>query len=176
MNNWLAIVAAFGAFLFSLNGQAKKSALEDNSDIGVTGMNLDEIYKIVGEEFTVDWRLIKALAIVESSERPGVKNAADPSFGLMQILCQPDGNGGCSNTFNIEGWPPRSSDELFDPLYNVRLGTQIIKWNVETFGFKQGIAVYNNWGARNDSYDGPFRNQGYVNKVLSEFRKLGGQA
>jgi len=170
----LVILAAFGAFLFSTNSVAKKSAREETGNIGVTNMSLDEIYKDAGNEFSVDWKLIKAHAIIESSERPEVKNAADPSYGLMQILCVPDGAGSCKNRFNIVDWPPVSVEDLFDPLYNVRMGAQIIKWNQDTFGLKQGIAVYNNWSARNDNYDGPYRNQGYVDKVLSEYRKLGG--
>ena len=174
MEKILVILAAFGAFLFSTDIQSKKSAREETGNIGTTGMSLDDIYKEGGTEFGVDWKLIKAHAIVESSERPGAKNAADPSYGLMQILCQPDGEGGCRNQFNIEDWPPASSEDLYDPLLNVRLGAQIIRWNQDTFGLHQGIAVYNNWGARNDNYDGPYRNQEYVNKVLSEYRKLGG--
>jgi len=174
MERLLVILAAFGAFFFTANTQSKKSAIEETGNIGVSKMTLDEIYKNAGDQYGVDWKLIKAHAIIESSERPGVKNSADPSYGLMQILCLPDGNGGCRNKFNIKGWPPKTSEELFDPVYNVDLGAQIIRWNQDTYGLKQGIAVYNNWGARNDSYDGPYRNQAYVDKVLTEYRGMGG--
>jgi soluble lytic murein transglycosylase-like protein len=171
----LIILAAFGAFFYSAETQSKKSAKEETGPVGVTNQSLDDIYKSVGFQYGVDWKLIKSHAIIESSERPNAKNAADPSYGLMQILCTPDGNGGCKNRFNIQDWPPKSTDELYDPVYNVRLGAQIIRWNQDTYGLKQGIAVYNNWGARNDNYNGPYRNQGYVDKVLSEYRKLGGK-
>lgn len=169
MKDIIGLLAALGALVFTMNAQGKKSVEDLGEGIGV---NLDDVYKEQGMRFNVDWKLLKALAIVESSERPEVKNPADPSFGLMQILCVPDGKGGCSNRFNIEGWPPQKEEDLYDPQYNVSLGAQIIKWNIDTFGFVKGIAVYNNWSARNEQP--PFSNQSYVDKVLREYRGLGG--
>lgn len=133
---------------------------------------LDAIYQYHAKRNGLDWRLLKAIAQVESSENPNDVNPADPSFGLMQILCKPDGNGGCRNKFYIDGWPPKNKEALFDPNYNVHLGAQILAWNIERYGFERGIAVYNSWGARNDDRNGPFRNQAYVTKVLRNYNAL----
>ena len=138
---------------------------------------LDQIYIKYGLQFGPDWRLLKALAQVESGERPTAKNAADPSYGLMQILCTtPSGNqlAACTNRFNVVGWNEATPERLLDADYNVKIGAQILQWNIATYGLTKGIAVYNNWGARNDPTNGPFRNQGYVDKVLAAYRSLGG--
>lgn len=169
MKELAIFIASLAGLLWSMNTQGKNIVKETGAG---TVKPLDTIYKEQGERFNVDWRLLKALSIVESSERPQVKNPADPSYGLMQVLCVPDGNGGCSNKFNIEGWPPVNAEALYDAEYNVSLGAQIIKWNIDTFGLVKGIAVYNNWSARNEQQ--PFSNQSYVDKVLREFRNLGG--
>lgn len=55
---------------------------------------LDALYARHGKEKGVDPTLLKALAITESSEDPRAVNPADPSVGLMQILCVPNGAGG----------------------------------------------------------------------------------
>lgn len=171
MNREIIVIGAgLIGLVWTMNTQGKNIVEETGSG---TMKPLDDIYKEQGQRFGVDWKLLKALAIVESSERPQVKNPADPSYGLMQVLCVPDGNGGCSNKFNIEGWPPAKAEDLYDAEYNVSLGAQIIKWNIETFGFEKGIAVYNNWSARNEQ--APYSNQSYVDKVLREFRNLGGE-
>ena len=171
MKEIIVIGAGLVGLLWTMNSQGKEIAAVTEG--GTDEMSLDEIYKKWATRFGLDWKLLKALSIVESSERPQVKNPADPSFGLMQILCIPDGNGGCKNKFNIAGWPPKNEEELYNPDYNVMLGAQIIKWNIDTYGFVKGIAVYNNWGARNES--APYSNQSYVDKVLKEYRALGGE-
>ena len=140
---------------------------------GVT-MSLNDLYKKHANRQGLDWLLLKAIAQVESNENPNAVNPADPSRGLMQILCVPDKSGGCANKFNILGWPPESEEALFDPDLNLSFGSQILAWNITRYGFLKGIAVYNSWSARNDPMDGPFRNQGYVDKVLSKYRGLGG--
>lgn len=169
MNKTMGVIIALIGLLYTMNAQGKKS-VEDAGE--GNAVDLDSIYKDMAEQYGLDWRLLKAIAIVESSERPEVKNPADPSYGLMQVLCVPDGKGGCSNKFNIAGWPPEKAEDLYIPEYNVSLGAQIIKWNIETYGFVKGIAVYNNWSARNQQE--PFSNQNYVDKVLKEYRALGG--
>lgn len=141
----------------------------------VAATPLDFIFTKYGTLYNVDPRLLKALAMVESSMNPNaVRNNPphDVSMGLMQILCLPDGKGGCTNKFNIDGWKGVTAQALLSPDLNVKLGAQIIAWNIRTFGYKRGIAVYNNWSARNSPADGPFPNQGYVNKVLSNVAKL----
>jgi soluble lytic murein transglycosylase-like protein len=189
MKYLLAIGAALLAFLGWKN-QAKQTInkvsppgemIVDETNYGyeIPGyepppVTLDDLYQSHGRQHGLDPMLLKAIAIVESSENPNAKNPADPSIGLMQILCVPDGNGSCSNKLNIQGWPPADARLLYDPDYSLYLGGQILKWNISTYGFKKGIAVYNSWGARLDPDDGPFRNQNYVDKVLNNYYGLTG--
>ena len=132
----------------------------------------DYLYEIYGIDNNIDKHLLKALALTESNQNPNLVNPTDPSYGLFQILCLPDSKGGCRNLFHIKGWPPSSKEDLFNPDYNVSLAAQIIAWNVETYGLKRGIAVFNSWSARFDPKEGPFRNQVYVDKVMSKWESL----
>lgn len=133
---------------------------------------LDALYIKYGNIYGIDPYLLKAIAFIESSENPYAHNKESNCIGLMQILCQPDGHGGCRNIFNIDQWPPENSDQLYDAEYNIHMGTQILKWNITKYGLKKGIAVYNSWSARFDSREGPFRNQSYVDKVMNKYQKL----
>ena len=130
----------------------------------------DDIYRSVGERRGVDWRLLKAVAIVESSEDPEAVNPNDPSYGLMQILCAGTGDR-CANKLYVEGWPPLRSELTSNPRLNVDIGAQILRYNIDKFGFRRGIAAYNNWSARFDP-EGAERNKGYVDRVLNEYRRL----
>jgi len=137
-------------------------------------MSLDDLYAHYGQLHNLDPMLLKAIAQVESSEDPDAKNPNDPSYGLMQLLCVPDGSGGCKNKLNVLGWPPDSVAKLYDPDYSVSIAAQILRWNIDRYGHNKGIAVYNAWSAHTAPQDGPFPNQGYVDKVLSKYRALGG--
>ena len=137
--------------------------------------SLDEIYQRYGLFYDLDWRLIKAVATVESSQNPDAVNRADPSYGLMQVLCKDGPGGRCSNIVNLPGWPP-TQNELLNPDINVKFGAGILKWNIDTYGMPKGISVYNNWSARTAPETGPFPNQGYVDKVLAAYQAVhGGQ-
>ena len=150
----------------------RQTAAEIREVTAMDKVEFDVLYSKYGKRYGVDPKLLKALAITESSENPNAVNPADPSAGLFQILCVPDGKGGCANQFNIEGWPPPDRQRLFDPDYNTMLAAQIISWNISTYGFKRGIAVFNRWKSRFDPPNGPFGNQSYVDKVLKNFRGL----
>lgn len=132
----------------------------------------DDLYKKHATGKSFDWKLLKAIAIVESNENPSAQNPADPSYGICQVLCQPDGSGGCKNALNIIGWPPPGGYEsLLNPDTNLYYASQILDWNVKMYGDKKGVAVYNSWAAHLDPQNGPFVNQDYVDKV---FRALSG--
>jgi soluble lytic murein transglycosylase-like protein len=133
---------------------------------------LDEIFQKWGNRYGVDPILLKAIATVESSLDPSAENPSDPSVGLMQILCKPDADGKCSNTLNVDGWNDATWERLHDPDFNVMIGAQILAWNLRTYGYPRGIAVYNAWSARNDPPEGPFRNQQYVDRVKAAYVAL----
>jgi len=143
---------------------------EATPETGAEGF--DNLYQRYSEGKSFDWKLLKAIAIVESNENPNAINESDPSYGLCQLLCQPDGKGGCKNALNVVGWPPPSKDSLFDPEYNVYVASQILDWNISTYGTQKGIAVYNSWSANTANPDGPFPNQSYVEKVNKEYYAL----
>jgi len=156
-------------------GNSDMTAETPNVGQQPTTTTFNGVYEKEGAIWNVNPRLLKAIAIIESGENPQAVNPSDPSFGLMQILCTPDGKGGCSNRFNIQGWPPETSERLFEPMFNVKLAAQILAWNLDQFGYPRGVAVYNAWSARHDS-DGNFRNQEYVDSVRRQFTNLGGGA
>ena len=135
--------------------------------------SLEQKFENVGNRRGIDPKILKAVATVESSLDPSAINPLDPSFGVMQILCKsPTPEGRCLNNLYVQGWPSSQNKLLNDVEHNIDIGAQILKWNIDTYGFERGIAVYNSWGARNDPESGPFRNQKYVDKVLREFNSL----
>lgn len=134
--------------------------------------DFDALFQRHAAAHRVDWRLVKAIAEVESHLNPRAVNRSDPSLGLMQIRCVEDRRGGCANRFDVAGWPPARREQLFDPEYNVSIGTQVLAWNVRTFGLERGIAVYNQWDARLTPPGRAFPNQFYVDKVLARYRAL----
>lgn len=136
----------------------------------------DASFRKWGARYGVDWRLIKAHAMVESSLRADAVNPADPSYGLMQVLCDArDLDSPCRNRFVVDGWTQATPRRLLDPDFNVRIAAQIIAYNLKTWGWPRGIAVYNRWAERLAPEGGPFQNQSYVDRVLAVYRELGGE-
>ncbi len=134
---------------------------------------LDAMYRAHAQAQGLDWRLVKAIAIVESNERADAIHAESQSIGIAQVLCRDNGKGGCANRLvDVAGWPPASRDVLFDPNYNLLIGTQILAWNIRTYGQRKGIAAYNQWSARKTPRGEPFPNQYYVDKVLRTYHQL----
>ena len=152
-----------GAFMTGIN----------NKDI--PGTPFEALFREFGGRYGVDWRLLSAIAFVESSYNPAAINYQDnESIGLMQILCRPDGSGGCSNTLPaISDFAGIKKANLLIASANINIGAQLLKWNIDQFGLSKAIAVYNAWDQRNAPDNGPFKNQSYVNKVLSKARELG---
>lgn len=158
--------------------QKVSASIPDSGSSGGAGgpVDLDGLFKKWGDHYDVDWRLLKAVAIHESSLNPNAVNAADPSYGLMQVLCRHGADGVCVNHFDVEGWDEATTEKLKDPDFNIMIGAQILAYNLQTFGSPKGIAVYNSWDQRNASPIGPFKNQSYVSAVLANYRNLGGSA
>ncbi len=124
-----------------------------------------DIYLKYSDGF-VNANLLRAVSIVESNENANAFNPNDPSYGLMQILHTG------SNIFYIVGWPPGSSEMLYNPDYNVNLGSQILKWNIKKYGFLRGIVCYNNWSARRGTI--PMKSWDYFFRVYVTYLRLGG--
>lgn len=171
----VSVLALAGLALFTRRGSAM--ADETASPVGPPATPYDGIFKRYAVMTGLDWRLIRAVATVESSLNPIAINRADnESLGLMQVLCRPDGKGGCTNHLPaVRGWTTATRDYLLDPDFNVYIGAQILADNFRAYGsIQKAVAVYNAWDQRNASKSGPFKNQAYVDKVLRVYRELGG--
>lgn len=138
----------------------------------IAGDEYDALYRAHAEAQGLDWRLVKAIAIVESAENPRAENRRDPSVGLMQIHCVENAQGRCTNLFNVEGWAGMTRERLLDPKTNVYIGSQILAWNIRTFGFERGIALYNSWAARTTPAGQKTPNHPYLVKVLRVYQQL----
>jgi len=162
---WIIMIALAGAFSFASHSVGASPLFAKTSD--ASSPSMDDIFRKWGAVYGVDWQLLKAIAITESSLNPDAVNAADnESIGLMQVLCRPDGGGGCSNGLNVDGWSEATRKKLFDPRFNIKIGAQILAWNIRTYGLPKAIAVYNRWAERTSPVAGPFENQSYVDAVL----------
>lgn len=168
-------MAGWTSFVGLLAGLLTVREVKKSVNYGVTfGPNIsagkyDAIYQKYGKKYNVDWKLIKAIALTESSERPGAINPNDPSYGLMQVLCS--GGEVCTNKFPaIPNWNGMTRTKLLNPEINVDIAAQILRSNINAYGTRKAVAVYNKWGARNESE--PFSNQSYVNKVFNYYKAL----
>jgi soluble lytic murein transglycosylase-like protein len=170
----LAILAGAGLLLLGIlmTKKAKADTPAATPVAPAPDNSLGALFDKWGGAYGVDPLLLRAIAMTESGLDMLAVNPSDPSYGLMQILCTPGPDGKCSNKFNIDGWPGITRAQLLDPDTNIRMGAQILAWNLRTYGMPRGIAVYNAWDQRHSPVNGPFKNQRYVDKVLAERERL----
>lgn len=173
---WLLLaIVGFGGIALLLQPSTAEATPMPSSTQQPTqpAASLDSIFQQWGDYYSVDWKLLKAIAMNESSLNPNAVNSADnESIGLMQILCRPDGNGGCTNRFDVEGWSEATRAKLLTPSFNVQIGAGIFSWLQNTYGLPKAIAVYNKWNERSAPQEGPFENQSYVDRVLNNYRSI----
>jgi len=168
---WAIVIALAGAFSLASHSVGASPLFAKTSDASAPSM--DDLFRKWGVVYGVDWQLLKSIAVTESRLNPDAVNAADnESIGLMQVLCRPDGGGGCSNGLNVDGWSEATRKKLFDPRFNIKIGAQILAWNIRTYGLPKAIAVYNRWAERTSPVAGPFQNQLYVDAVLANDMRL----
>lgn len=163
----ILIIGALAGLAYSSNAFGVTDVIQEKNP------TLDDLFHKWADIYSVDWNLSKAHAIVESALNASAINETDnESLGLMQILCRPDGNGGCINRLNVDGWSEATREKLLDPDFNIMIGTQIIASNVRAYGLPRAIAVYNRFAERNSPVNGPFQNQKYVDRVLKVYKDL----
>ena len=138
--------------------------------------SMDALFQKWGTAYGVDPLLIKSHATVESGLNANAVNPADPSYGLMQVLCRHGADGACQNKFNVNGWSGMTTKKLLDPDTNIKIAAQIMSYNIRAYGMPRAVAVYNSWDQRHAPLNGPFKNQNYVDRVLAIYEGLGGGA
>jgi soluble lytic murein transglycosylase-like protein len=162
-------IALLSALLCASHSAGASPPLAEVSDVNPP--SVDDLFRKWGAAYGVEWRLLKAVARKESRLNPNaVNNADNESIGLMQVLCRPDGHGGCANNLKVDGWRDATRRKLFDPEFNIKIGAQILAWNIRKYGMPKAIAVYNRWAERSSPVAGPFENHSYVAAVLGNYR------
>jgi len=134
--------------------------------------SFDSLFRAAGSQYGVDPLILKAIACQESSLNPAAVNngnPSDPSYGLMQISCEPDGNGGClQGEFNFADWPPSGGpNALLDPSTSIHYAAELMAENLSATGGNvwQAVAMYNS-GSTNDP--------AYVSRVSHFYTLMGG--
>ncbi len=119
----------------------------------------DALFRAQGAEYGVRPIVLKAIALQESSLRPDAANTsdpADPSYGLMQISCMPDGAGGClPGEFNFPDWPPVGGQaSLFDPAVAIHYAAELMAENLRATGgnYAAAVQMYNSGGTNDPAY------------------------
>lgn len=148
-------------------------------DGAVVGANKSDVFDIVGGRLGMPAEMLRAIAFVESSHNPAAirhEPNGKRSVGLMQVLV-PQRLPAIEALGLWKGeFPVRGEASLYDPATNVEIGARILQWNLETYGYPRGIAVFNHWGARKAPEQGPFPNSNYLTKFMRELNRFGGSA
>ena len=123
--------------------------------------DLDSIFKSVGRSEGVDWKLIKAVAMKESSLRPNIRTPepdGTTTYGLMQVKYE------TAEWLGFKGRP----EQLLSPKVNVTWGTRYLKYQLKRYNgdIAKSVAAYN-MGTARYSPSGGFLNQAYVTAVLA---------
>jgi len=117
----------------------------------------DEIYQRWASMRGMDWRLLKAVSTVESSENPNVIGDDGRSIGLMQVSLIVGGSYGLNR------------DDLLNPELNVQAGSGFLKEMTDRYGLEGGIQAYN---LGETKFRKGIISPVYLDKVMNEFLKL----
>ena len=119
----------------------------------------DEIYKRWADLRDLDWRLLKAVAIVESSENANVTGDEGRSHGLMQISSL------VGSSFGL------MVEDLYEPNLNVQAGSGFLKEMIDKYGLEGGIQAYN---LGETKFRQGLTSPTYLSKVINEYERLKG--
>lgn len=109
----------------------------------ITGLTYEEMFKEIGAQYAIDWRLLASVAYQESTLNPqAVGN--DGEMGLMQIL----------GTTWDEFAPEVGVSEPFDPYSNVQVGAAYLNYLrgylvSQDYSEEYWTLVAYNWGPQN---------------------------
>lgn len=129
-------------------------------------------FESAGAKYHIDPLLVKAIAIGESSLRPGVTNinrdkktgqALSTDYGLMQV------NSSHIASLIAQGYIRSSQDLLNRPCLNVQIGTWILAKHFQVCGISWNCLGSYNAGFRKDRHE---TRESYANRIYAIYRRL----
>lgn len=117
----------------------------------------DEIYQKWAAIREIDWKLLKAISMVESSENPNAIGDDGRSIGLMQVSLVVGGSYGMNN------------EDLLNPDLNIQVGSGFLKEMIDKYGFDGGVQAYN---LGETKFRKGITSPVYLEKVMNEFFKF----
>ena len=129
-------------------------------------------FESAGAKYHIDPLLVKAIAIGESSLRPGVTNinrdkktgqALSTDYGLMQV------NSSHIPSLIAQGYIRSSQDLLNRPCLNVQIGTWILAKHFQVCGISWNCLGSYNAGFRKDRHE---TRESYANRIYAIYRRL----
>ena len=128
---------------------------------------LDSMIKEAAFKYSVDWKLVKAVAMTESSLNPNASNPKDPSYGLMGIMPI------LAEDFGIVRDYHNPTDAeiamIRDPQTNLNIGAWHLHYLTGKYPFDAAVQMYN-VGER--GYNEGRRNSDYLAKVKSHLGEI----
>jgi soluble lytic murein transglycosylase-like protein len=127
------------------------------SNVSVASNEYQDCFKSAGKKYKIDYRLLRAIASVESEFNPKAinKNADSIDIGIMQIN---------------SSWLPKlnrfgvQQNDLFDACTNIQVGSWVLADNISRLG-----STWNAVGAYNAK--SPDKRKIYVARVIAAYRK-----
>lgn len=119
-------------------------------------MDLNVLYKKWATKRNIDWKLIKAHAIVETHEDPSAIGDNGHSIGLMQLQ---------HFHFDPYGY---TKEDMLDPDKNIRVGSGLIRYLLKKYKGDRdsSIQAYN---VGENAFDKGVRNLIYLTRVLKAY-------
>lgn len=143
---------AFYASPGSVAGQEKEIKNTEAKAVKVEEVKEVSIYERYGKQYGISPKLLKAIAKVESGEKPGIVGDDGESVGLFQI--QPK--------WHMQRL--KEGESLLDPEVNTRVACEILTDLMEKYGtLDEALTAYN---CGHDTGD-----RSYANRVYEELMK-----
>ena len=128
---------------------------------------LDEQIRYAAQKYGVDWKLVKAVAMTESSLDPNSKNPNDPSWGLMGITPAVAEDFGIVKDYHN----PTDAEiaMIREPQTNLNIGAWLLAKLLKRFPWDAAIQAYNEGPA---NYDAGRRVPEYLAKVKQHYSEI----
>lgn len=152
MKTKLIIIGSIAAGLYLLSQTEKGSEV-----IQQISETIDDVFKKWASKRGLDWKLLKAIGLVESDLNPNAVGDDGASIGLMQVGRVVGGSYGFSKF------------DLYNPDHNVEAGSGFLAEMISKYGLEGGIQAYN---LGETKWRAGLRSPTYLSKVLSQYNNL----